>query len=188
MGNFTSRRGHPQPTLIPFYKATRIYLTYESLMGVLWIIHMLVIKFKMNTSDGAQFRIANEANLFHFTAPISMWAVVQQTANDNSVSWWAFIPIFVSFGRDVSSVLNIAVGHLQKTPGFEAAWNAALAENILHIAGTLFGLGIYLFVFIFPATRPRDLPTPVAFRKGKLRRPELPEGELPLLLDENKKL
>lgn len=182
MGNYTSRKDHPQPTLVPFYTIMRIYLTYEALLGILWFVHMIVIKYTMGTLNGAQFRASNEANLFHFTAAISMWAVVQQTYNDNGVSWWAIIPIFVSLGRDFSSILNIAHGHFVKIPGLETAWNSALAENILHLVGSVSAFLIYFFVFI--VIRPKDLPTPVAFRKKKRRN----DADTPLLLDDNDKM
>lgn len=182
MGSFVSKRGHPQPTLIPFYRVTLVYLTYEAILVALWILHMLLIKFLMGRLGGFQFRESNEANLFHFTAPIGIWTAVQQTANDNSVSWWAIFPIMVAFGRDLSAILNIAVGHLERTAGVEQAWNAAVAENVLHMVGTLFAFLIYIWFFVL--RRARDLPSAVAFRRGKLRKPDMEE---PLLLDESKK-
>ena len=181
MGNFITKRGHPQPTLIPFYKAGLAYLIYESIVAVLWIVHMLVIKFNLDRLDGAQYRSFNESNLFHFTAAVSMWAVIQQTANDNSVSWWAFVPIFVSMASDTSSLMSVALQYLGKEIPW--AWNLALAQIIVQLIGSIASLIIYLLVFLI--LKPRDLPKPVAFRKGKLKKTDL---EDPLLLNENKKL
>ena len=171
MGNFITRKNHPQPTLIPFYQSSLVYLIYETTVGVLWTAHMLILKFTLDRLDGVQYRAFNESNLFHFTAAISMWAVVQQTANDNSVSWWAFVPLFVSFANDVSGLLSIIKGFLGNEIAW--AWNFALAQTICQLIGTLFAIIIYTTVFLI--IKPRDLPNPVAFRKGKLRKGDLEE-------------
>ena len=174
MENFTRKRGHPQPTLIPFYWWSRVYLIIESFIGLIWIGHMLVLKILLNRADGAQYRALNEATLFHFTASISMWAVISSTSNDNSVSWWAFVPIFVSFGNDLSTLLSVSLQFVDKAVPW--AWGTALAQCIIQIIVTFIAIAIYSWFFVI--RRPRDLPTSVAFRKGKLRKPD---NEEPLL-------
>ena len=167
MGVNTSKVPPSQRGLVPFYQWSRAYLVYESLVGLLWVINMFIFKFAFdNVISGTQYRAFHEAGLFHFTCAITMWTVVQQTMNDNSVSWWALIPIFVALGSDISQILSASIQLL--TQNVQWAWNLSLAQAVIDIVGSLSGLGIYSYFFLI--NKPKDMPYPVAFRKIRPKR------------------
>jgi hypothetical protein len=159
MGAAISRKTHPQPTLIPFYQVSLVYLIFETLVGLLWIACMFTFKFGLNAAQGAQYRQFNEASLFHFTAAITMWTVVQQTLNNNSVSWWALIPIFVAVFSDLSQLLSASVMYLTDTVPW--AWRLAMAQSIIQLFGSV--MAFFIYFIVFRCLKPKDLPIDAAF-------------------------